>query len=410
MNKKVIMFFSIFVFIILCCSITNAGYIENNSENEKKILTSVVYLNNFESEKTNLTATNTRNDNQLFVVDQNLLQTDNVDNLKNLLSNGSPVLVKYTDRITLKDTYKNINIDFSNISDDIIVNNEEITEYNQDGYMNLELGNDGKIISGGFYTTANTDENLLRNYNMYKGNLELNAKEETEQVIQIEPKAYTTGNYKLRFYWSDSTEDNKVYTTYDREGYILNNLYRGEALQDKESLSVHIIEPEWGGVMRDEYHRVQVLDVNGNFTEGFYPGVRIYTPPPGDEGWVTQDVFYSNCIFLYQLIKDAYDTDYRGARTNGYVARAGAYYGIRIKGLTTVYDTNGTLIGALHAGDYVWTITSATKCGINPARMTVKAYSDSINGTINRYPQDTFINAQLDQVNPINYKITTRWW
>lgn len=87
------------------------------------------------------------------------------------------------------------------------------------------------------------------------------------------------------------------------------------------------------------------------------------------------------------------------------------YYGTKMKISSSLYDSAGSHLRFMSAGNWVWVTDQQNVCGAsNHHYMTIKGYSDSMTSTINVCTSTTFVDAGFNRSNPANYRISTRWW
>ena len=214
--KKNYLFATILLVILLLIScIPNsvyAGYDENSmakkqvSENNIKLTKIIEYT---DSNKTS----NIDNQTIIKIPFEEIEHTDFNEIKQIMKEKNASVLIGYKTLPLLLEKIStcNINIDIRAINEMIENEDEFIKKYNENGLMDLRLEDDNQLYPGGFFTKAYRDDNIIRNYNIFKGYITMDIVEGTEKITEKPTPRFIKGNYELRFYWSDSTSFNKLY-------------------------------------------------------------------------------------------------------------------------------------------------------------------------------------------------------
>ncbi len=402
--------------LINCISnVVFAGYEENdtvaaialNETDTTEKLTNIVNYSNNIQENENI------NNQTIIIIPFNEIEYANFNTIKQLmLEKNASVLMGYTtfSQLLTKISNYNINVDIQAIAEMLEDEYEFVNQYNNNGFIDLRIEDDNQLYFGGFFTKAQDNEIILKNYNMYKGYESYDIVEGSEQIIEI-PTAYSTpGNYELRFYWSSSTSYNKIYASASTSSSVLVNLYRSEMIQNLVTESSRTYNDSSGGTYYENFVKVQANNSSGTLVTGYYLRHKTYNPNNGDEGWGGDDNWYNYCYTLNRLLQSAYNNDYQSARTGGHVFYNNGYYGVRIKNATSIYNSSGTYLRSAPVGSAVW-VSGSNKCGYsNPQYMSINAYSSSGSGSLTTYSSTTFVDAGLLTSNPANYNIDVRWW
>lgn len=271
--KKTIYFslMIIFLFLLALNSTVFAGYsdkVENQSRTtESQYFTNLININDSISSYSN--AENSYNsNNSLIVVEYNDLANTDLQKVTNKIVNENyHVIIGYTTLEDALSTYPLYGIDVTRLSRLIDSKPEYIENYKTNGYMKLFV-EDGLLTAGRFFTTAKTVENILKNYNISNNNLSYDIVENSIQINEIASRA-TSGNYVLRFFDSSSTVFNKVYTNPNKDGTRITSLYRGEAVQDLDTVATRTYSDSYGGVYVEDYRKVQAVTPSGSYQVGF---------------------------------------------------------------------------------------------------------------------------------------------
>ena len=386
-----------------------AGYDESidNKKNEKKLLyTEVVEYTDQIKDGNNL------NNQTIIKIPFDEIKNVDLDVLKQIMNKKDVgVLIQYTTFEELLNATQNLKIDLQSIREMIDKENEFISQYDNNGYIDLRLEDDNQLYSGGFFTKAQKNEVLLKNYNMYKGNIVYKMAEGTERIEEKNNRGTKTlGNYELRFYWSSSTSHNKVYQSASTASSVIVNLYRSEMLQNLVTESSRTYNDGYGGTYYENFVKVQANNSSGNITQGWYLRHMTYNPNNGDEGWGGDDNWYNYCKILKDMLQSAYNSNYQSAQTGGHVYYSSGYYGVRIKTATNRYNSSGSYIGSAPVNSIVW-VNNSNMCGYShPEYMTIHGYSANSGSSITPYGSTTFVDAGLLTSNPSNYCIDVRWW
>lgn len=414
--KKICLLTVILTVLLVVFGLSNiafAGYDDNTqinvlSTNEKSEFNKIVKYENLESLNKE-----TLDSETILLIPFDKIESLNLDAIKDLIANKDiSILLGYTTFQDLLDKISNynINIDVQAINEMLVEEEDFISKYDNNGWIDLRLEDDNQIYFGGFFTKAQDNDVILKNYNMYKGYINYGYVKETEKITEQRATRASKGNYELRFYWSSNTTYNKVYASASSSSSILVNLYRSEMLQNLQTESSRTYTDSNGGLYYENFVKVQANNSSGSLTTGYYMRHKTYDPRNGDEGWGGDDLWYTYCYTLDRLLQSAYNSDYQSSRSAGHVFYRDGYYGVRIKSATNRYNSSGGNIGSAPVNSVVW-VSGSTKCGYsNPQYMSIHGYSSSSSSSITKYSSTTFVNAGLLTSNPKNYTIDVRWW
>lgn len=410
--RKIFLVSFCFLLILIIGSISNrvfAGYDE--SMENKKIEKNLLYTEVVEySEK--IKDDNILDNQTIIKIPYDEIKNVDLDFLKLIMDKkGVGILVEYTTFEELLNATNNVKIDLQSIREMLDRENEFIGQYDNNGYIDLRLEDDNQLYFGGFFTKAQKNDVLLKNYNMFKGNIVYEMAEGTEKIKEKSNKGTKSlGNYELRFYWSSSTSYNKVYQSASTSSSIIVNLYRSEMLQNLVTESERTYNDSYGGTYYENFVKVQANNSSGNITQGWYLRHRTYNPNNGDEGWGGDDNWYNYCKTLRDMLQSAYNSNYQSAQTGGHVYYSNGYYGVRIKTATSRYNSSGSYIGSAPVNSIVW-VNNSNMCGYShPEYMSIHGYSASSGSSMTTYGSTTFVDAGLLTSNPSNYRIDVRWW
>lgn len=392
-----------------------AGYSnENTDKGETKYFTNLINFNdNVCTTYSNSAISNTNNsNNSIIIIEYEDLSNINFQEIINKISNENyEVLIGYSTLEEAVSAYQLYEISTTKLSKLITNKPDYVKKYNSNGYMKLFVDGD-KLSCGDFFTTAKTAENLLKNYNMFSKNLSYDVVENSVVVNEISTQAYASGNYTLKFYDSSNTTQNKIYSQPNTSSTRITSVYRGEAMQDLNSMATRTYLDSYGGKYVDYFQKVQVVNSSGSYQTGYFYASQTYDPQNGDEGWISTDWWYVYADTLYTYLDYNYVNNIHSAADDLYVIKRGNYYGINVKKATSLYDSSNNWIRAMSTNSYIWISPNTNiMCGYShPSYMTISAWSSDMFGTINACTSTTFINANLQTAHPSNYNINVRWW
>ena len=409
-KKSFIALISLFalIFSSIFSTISFAGHnqtvLDNAKSTEDKSFNQVVEYNNVNTQRTNI------NSKTIILINSTEINNVNWENVKSTISNsGATVFLEYSTFENLLTKEDEINVDLSSLQEIFENNYDYISKFNKNGYISLALENND-LVFGGFFTTSKDENNILNNYNIYKGYIQPTADEGTEKVTETLQSRASQGNYDLYFYWNSNTDYNKIYSIPNASSqYIAVSLYYGEMLQDLGTLHERSYTAN-GYQYTETFRKVQANTSGGSLVTGYFLKYSTgYNPTTGD-GFGGNDEFGTRCKTLPNLIQSAYNNNTNLARTDGHMFYRNGMYGIKIKKNTAIYNSSGGKIKDISAGSVVW-VNETTRCGYShPEYMTINGWSSSSTGTIETYSSTTFVDAGLLIAHPKDYKIDTRWW
>lgn len=416
--KKIRVLFTTLVAIIVLLSLKTSSYAgytdvdvsENEMYNRIIHFTDENKLNNEQNEDYLIISQmkdikNINTKNAIIIVDSKKKGEIDLNWVKEVLSNTNALVFFGYDNLECEVDNNNGRINMALLEEHYKNAYNKISKFEKNGYFKVIYDNN-QLSYGGMVMKSTDATKMLKNINISEGKLKTNNIDSKIVTKEIEPAPKTANNHYIRFYWSSSTDKNKIYESVNRNGNILVNLYKGEIVYELGGEYEQQYE-DYGWLFTYTFTKVHGISSSGSYVTGYMiiDGMG-YCYADGD-GWWSDQYGFNLSKPLWNIISSENDG------TNVYVRTQNSttYYGTKIKSTTSIYNSSGSYLTTLYAGNWVWMTASQNMCGAsNHHYMTIKGYSTSASGTINTYSSTTFVNAGFNTSNPANYKISTRWW
>lgn len=350
-------------------------------------------------------------DNSIILIENNMIENIDFEWVKNILKDNDIIVLLGYENLNNEVTRRTKTIDFSELKSKYTSEIEE-NIFLEKGYYRILLDNE-KLIFGQFLIKARNAERLLEDVNVSTGRKKVtNKTNDSTTLIEEAPNSRTATNHLLRFYWADSTVDNKIYSQPNAgDEYIRIHLYKGEVVYELGG------EWEYNFWSGSDYYvwtftQVHGLNVYGNYITGYMVVDKSCLHPDGD-GWVGYNYGFNQSKPLYSVIQTALNSGSTEAPNHMCIRTVNGviYYGTRVRTATSLYNGSGAFIQSAPVDSWVWSTSTQNMCGAsNHHYMSIKGYSASKYGAMTTFSSTTFVNAGFNTNTPLNYKITTRWW
>ncbi len=422
-SKQLAIIIAIILIALLSSTKVFAGYVSTEKNKNTVKYETVIHLTNSktlenEAGKSYIKVTsmeelkNQFKDNSIILIENDMIENIDSEWMKTVLNEkNTTVLIGY-ENLKTEVAKRNSEINISKLAQNYNENTEKVSNFSENGYYRVAFENE-ELRYGEFLVKAKSVEKLLEYVNVNLGRVELT--DRTNEVLTIidEPiEARTATNHLIRFYWADSTVDNKIYReAIPFQEYKRIDLYKGEIVYELGG-EYHYGYTSGGDEYNYYFTKVHGLNMYGQYIDGYMIVSAGCIHPDGD-GWWGQDYGFNQARPLWEIVNRGLNSGSTEAPNHFAIRTVNGvnYYGIRVRTTTSLYNGSGSYIQSAPVGSWVWTTTKQNMCGAsNHHYMSINGYSSSKTGAITTFSATTFVDAGFNTNTPLNYKITTRWW